>query len=87
MARKSRFDDLEAVMLGEKARGRKAKPMELELFQQRKKVKRQMGNLLRIEDRGTFLKVLKDDYGLQARSEGYRLALKEWLEYQRTRRA
>jgi len=78
------LDDLEGVMLEETARGRKAKPMDSELIQEWRKIKRRMRDLLRIKDRGTFLKVLKNDYGLQAGSDGYRLALKEWLEYQRT---
>lgn len=85
--KEERFDDLEAVMLEEKARGSRAKRVDAELIHERRKVKRRMKDLLRIDDRRTFLRVLKDDYGLQAGSERFRLALKEWLEYQRTRRA
>ncbi|MCI0563685.1 MAG: hypothetical protein MN733_34865 [Nitrososphaera sp.] len=82
--KEERIDDLEAVMLEEKARGRGRKPVDAELIQERRRVKRRMGSLLRIKDKQTFLRALKDDYGLQAGSERYRLALKEWLVYQQT---
>ncbi len=77
--------DIRDLMLQDQARGKRPIRPDSDKTQERRILRRDMKALLEIRDEVTFLRVLITDYELQVDSEPYRLALKIWKDYQRTR--
>jgi hypothetical protein len=71
--------DIKEFMLQDQARGKRHRA-DPEKIEERKRIRQDMRDLLKIEDKATFLRTLIIDYELQVDSEEYRRALKAWQE-------
>ena len=80
-----RRKDIEDVRREETARGTRQRVPGEDAVRERKLRLELMRELLQIEDRESVVRVLTDDYGLQAQSAEYKTVLQVWSEHRRSR--
>ncbi|TAJ09879.1 MAG: hypothetical protein EPO61_03955 [Nitrospirae bacterium] len=80
---KDKDDDLQRVVREETARGTKRRLPDEDAVKERALRLALVKDLMRLGDKGLFLKVLTDDYELQPGSEAYIQALQAWDEFHR----
>ena len=80
---KDKDDDLHRVLQEETARGTRRRLPDEDVAKERALRLALARDLMRLGNKGLFLKVLTDDYGLQSGSEAYIQALQAWDEFHR----
>jgi len=79
-------EGLERVRREEEARGSRRRLPDVDALKERRLRHQLVSELLKIQDKGIFLKVLIEDFELQVGSKDYNSAVQAWDEYARRRR-
>lgn len=79
-------EGLERVRREEEARGSRRRLPDVDALKERRLRHQLVNELLKIQDKAIFLKVLIEDFELQVGSKDYNSAVQAWDEYARRRK-
>jgi hypothetical protein len=79
-------EGLERVRREEEARGSRRRLPDVDALKERRLRHQLVNELLKIQDKGIFLKVLIEDFELQVGSKDYNSVVQAWDEYARRRK-